>query len=234
MQLRRTALSLVLALAALGGCTTSPDTSGPLPRADHLLDASAEAMAGLRSVNFTFNVSGAVPGLSVREVEGVARREPEPYGYARGAADVQQGTNRRQYRFVVTGETLTLEGADGETVNKTVPQPFNPARLLDPENGLRSLLTEATNLRTEGREELHDVPTYRVDGKLPQQVISTLVSGIHADVDVKFWVRQDPSRSLMRMWVQVPPRQQNEGAVMLELALTNHNAGKEPVNNSSG
>lgn len=234
MQSRRTALSLVLALATLGGCTASPDTSGPLPQARPLLDASAAAMADLRSVNFTFKVSGAVPGLSVREVEGIARREPEPHGYARGSADVQQGTNRTQYEFVVAGGTLTLTDADGDTVSEAVPKPFAPARLLDPRTGLRRLLDEATNLRTESKEELHDVPTYRVDGRLSQQAASAVVSGIHADVDVKFWVRQDPSRSLMRIWVQVPPRQQNEGAVMLELALTNHNAAKEPTGTSPG
>ncbi|NIJ13874.1 lipoprotein LprG [Saccharomonospora amisosensis] len=236
MQSRRFALSLslLLTIAVLGGCTASPDTTGPLPRARPLLDASADALAQLRSVNFAFSVSGAVPGLSVREIDGVARRDPQPHGYAHGAADVQRGTKRAQYEFVVADGTLTLEDGEGRTMREPVPQPFDPAQLLDPTNGLRTLLDGARQARTEGKEELHDVPTFRVDGRLPRHVISAVIPGVHTDVDVKFWVSQDQSRRLLRMWVQVPPRQRNEGAVMLELALTNHNAGVEPQSSAAG
>ncbi|EHR49339.1 Protein of unknown function (DUF1396) [Saccharomonospora marina XMU15] len=236
MQSRRFALSisLLLAIALLGGCAASPDTTGPLPRARSLLDASADALGQLHSVNFAFNVSGAVPGLSVREVEGVARRDPPPHGYARGTADVQHGIKRAQYEFVVADGALTLENGEGLTRREPVPQPFDPAQLLGRKNGLRTLLDGARQPHTEGKEELHDVPTFRVDGKLPRHVIAAVVPGVHTDVDVKFWVSQDPSRRLLRMWVQVPPRQRNEGAVMLELALTNHNAGVEPQSSAAG
>jgi lipoprotein LprG len=50
-----------------------------------------------------------------------------------------------------------------------------------------------------------------------------VVPGIKSDVDVKFWVDQAESHQLMRVWMQVPPSQPNEGAVMLELALSKQN-----------
>ncbi|MFD2397088.1 LppX_LprAFG lipoprotein [Prauserella oleivorans] len=112
-----------------------------------------------------------------------------------------------------------------------MPAQFSPARLLDPERGLRQLLTKATALETESREELQGVPAYRINGELSHAAVSALVPGIHDAVDVKFWVSENPRRDLLRLWVQVPPRQPNEGSVMLELALTDHN---KPVQNAQG
>ena len=63
----------------------------------------------------------------------------------------------------------------------------------------------------------------RVAAKIPKGVISSVVPGIKSDVDVKFWVDQAESHQLMRVWMQVPPSQPNEGAVMLELALSKQN-----------
>ncbi len=105
---------------------------------------------------------------------------------------------------------------------RAVPELVAPARLLDPATGLGTLLRQARGLETETREDLDDVATYRVGGELPREAVAAFVPGVHADVDVKFWVGADAPGHLRRVWVQVPPRQKNEGAVVLELALTRH------------
>ncbi|WP_199433831.1 LppX_LprAFG lipoprotein [Qaidamihabitans albus] len=222
-------IALVLLLGALGGCTSAPDTAGPLPDGGSLVAASADALRDLRSVSFEFAVSGAIPGLAVREVTGEAARGEGAHGFAHGDVDVQHTDERAQYEFRVDGGTLYLTGSDDEHTEQPVPAGFDPARLLDPEDGLRSLLTGATNLRTESREKLGEVATYRVTGELPEHVVSALVPGIRSDAHVKFWVAEAAGRHLRRIWIQVPPRQPNEGAVTLELALSDHNAPVEPT-----
>ncbi|MEU3275347.1 LppX_LprAFG lipoprotein [Saccharomonospora sp. NPDC006951] len=227
---RRIALLVVLVIGMLGGCTPSPDTSGPLPEGRGLVDESATALRDLRSVHFQVSLSGTVPGLSIREVDGVATRQGGEYGFASGDADVQEHTDRVQYRFLLSGDRLRLTDKDGNSSERSVPAEFSPARLLDPEQGLYQLLEKASGLTTEGREELDGVSSYRVTGEVSRSVVSAIVPGIEADVDVKFWVREGKNRDLLRLWMQIPPRQKNEGSVMLEVALSEHNA---PVRESS-
>lgn len=223
MLIRRLAQSLVVTLAVsapLSACTGNPDNTGPLPEARGLADAAAEDLRDLTDVAFELRVSGAIPGLPVREVTGVVDRRD---GTASGEADVQYPDERVQYTFVLDGDTVTLTDADGVVVDTPLPADYAPGELLDPDDGLRALLVEAGNLRTETREELDDVATYRIGGELRHETISALVPGVHDDVDVKFWIAEHGDR-LMRVWVQVPPRKKNEGAVQLELALDRHNA----------
>ncbi|MBK1789022.1 LppX_LprAFG lipoprotein [Prauserella cavernicola] len=221
----RRILVAALALGLLSGCTSAPDAES-LPDGASLVDASAETLRDLESVRFDFRVSGAIPGLSVRGVNGVAQRSAGEFGYASGEVDVQRTTERTQYEYELSGDRLRLTGQDGEDEELPVPEQFGPARVLDPERGLHELLTQATGLETESREELDDVAAYRVNGELSRQAVSQLVPGVHADVDVKFWVSEQQSRDLLRIWIQVPPRQKNEGSVMIELALSDHN---EPI-----
>lgn len=228
MPVRRIVLAVVLTLGMLSGCSASPDISEPLPTGQSLIDTAAGGLQDLESVNFTFHVNGAVPGLPVRKVEGVAHRQGGQYGYARGVADVQRITDRTQYEFLLSGDTLRLTD-DGAQEEQALPERFSPARILAPDTGLHRLLDEATNLETEGREDLDDVPTYRVDGELSREVVAMLIPAVRADVDVKFWVRQAEEPDLMRIWMQLPPQQQNAGAVTLELALSNHNSPAEPT-----
>lgn len=226
MLCRRIALVTGLALGLIGGCTSSPDTTGPMPDGRQLVTESAETLRQLRSVHFSFGVSGIVPGLNVSEATGHAVLDGSRYGWARGTADVQRATERTQVEFLLRGESLRLTDEQGEVTERPVPAPYYPAAFLDSESGLPALLTSATKLETEGTEELGEVVAYRVDGKIAAEVVSRLIPGITSDVSVKFWVREQRPRELVRVWMQIPPRQPKQGAVMLELALSEHN---EPV-----
>lgn len=221
---RRSALAVLLVVGLLGGCSSSQlDTSGPLPDGPGLVTESAQALTGLRSVRFTFSSSGDIPGLPIRQVEGDATLDGGPDGAAKGQADMQESTNRFQLTYVLSGDKLYLTPKSGAVETMPVPAGFTPASLLEPDGALHKLLTSATGMKTEARELLGDVQTYRVTGKVAKGVISAIIPGIQADVDVKFWVAENAPHELMRMWVQIPPVESNEGATMLELALSNHN-----------
>lgn len=222
---RRSALAGLLVLGLLGGCSSSLDTSGPLPDGHGLVTESAQALAGLRSVRFTFNSSGDIPGLPIRTVAGDATLDGGPGGSAKGDADMQELANRFQVTYVLSdGKVyLTPKSANAKAEVIPVPAGFSPASLLEPDGALHRMLTSATAMTTEAKEKLGDTQTYRVAAKLSRAVITSVIPGVHADVDVKFWVQEDAPHELMRMWIQIPPNESEEGAIMLELALSNHN-----------
>ena len=231
MQIRRLVqilLAVLVTSAPLAGCSGNPDNTGPLPKGQQLVDAAAENLRELTNVAFELEISGAVPGLPVREIEGVASRSEGPNGSASGEADMQLETERVRYEFTLSDDVLLLTDSDGETEEQAVPVPYTPARLLDPEHGLRQLLIGAEELETETREQLDDVETYRVHGTLSREAVSAVVPAVQDDVDIKFWVADD-TEQLMRIWIQVPPRKENEGAVQLQLALTEHNTAAAPA-----
>lgn len=223
--LRRTAGVLLLTLALLCGCEASPDTSGPLPSGSDLVSAAVASFDTLRTVRYELNVSGTIPGLDVREVDGQASRG----GLAFGHADVQQAATRFQVTFLVNGQTMYLTDQHGNQTQHPVPAAYGPGVLLDPSRGLPRLLSGATELKTETREDVKGVQTYRITGGIARSVVSSVVPAIQADVDVKFWVTRSEPHELVRVWMQVPPQQPNEGAVMLELGLSDVDAPMSTV-----
>lgn len=217
---RSTAGVLVLILALACGCSASPDTRGPLPDAGALVNAAAATLGSISSVRFDFSISGIIPGLDVREVKGWVSRAGGPAGSATGQADMQESTNRFELSYQINGDQLVLTDQHGTRTQEPVPAEYRPSVLLAEGRGLPKLLTGATGLRTETKEDVQGVETYRVTGDLGKDVISSVLPQIQSDVDVKFWVTQNEPRMLVRVWLQVPPRQPNEGAVMLELGLS--------------
>jgi lipoprotein LprG len=226
MLCRRSAIAVLL-IGLLGGCTSSAGSDAQLPDGAGLVTASAQALTGLHSVRFRLGVSGTIPGLPVRQIDGDATLAGGPHGTAKGHADMQEAVDRYQVDFVLKDDKLFLTHTDGTHQELPAQPAYLPSALFEASGGLHQLLTGATELKSEVKEKLGDVATYRVTAKLPKAVISSVVPGIQSDVDVKFWVEQAETRRLMRVWMQVPPIVANEGAVMLELALSNLNV---PVN----
>lgn len=215
---RHAAIALPTALAAVvlvSACGTSPDTSG-LPDGSQLVSAAATSFDRLRTVRFDFDSSSVIPGLDVREVSGQASRD----GSASGKADLPDSTNSYQATFTINGSTLYLTDQHGNRTERPVPVGYGPADLLDPSRGLPRLLSGATGLKTEAREDVLGVQAYRVTGDLAGDVVSSVLPQIRSHVVVKFWVTQSEPRELVRVWMQVQPPRANEGAVMLELALS--------------
>lgn len=219
MRRARSASLVALVLALVSACSPSPDARD-LPAANDLVTAAASTLSGLTSIQYDFSLSGNIPGLDVREVKGWAGRAGEPYGSASGQADMQETTNRFQLRYQVAGDQLVLTRADGTRTQQPLPAEFVPRTLFDPAHGLPKLLTSATAVKTETKEDVKGTQAYRVTGELSKNLISSVLPQIQSDVDVKFWVTESQPRNLVRVWLQVPPRQPNEGAVMIELALS--------------
>jgi len=221
MLARRLTPVLLIAIGLLGACG-SPETSG-LPEGRDLLARSAEGLRNLRDVRFDYGLSGDIPGLALRSAHGRVSAS----GAAEGEAEIDTPEGRVARGFVVDSGTLTLTEPGGASTRQPVPAP-SPVALLDSDTGLRSLLVNAANPRTENRETLDGETAYRVGGTVGREVVARLLPGVWADAETKFWVSDDGSRRLLRIWLQLPPPRNNQGAVAIELALADHNAQDAP------
>ncbi|WP_414935496.1 LppX_LprAFG lipoprotein [Amycolatopsis sp. cmx-11-51] len=215
MHCRHLVPALLLSVGLIGGCAGSPS----LPPAQDFVSAAADSLVSLRSVRFTLGVNGVVSGLPVLGLDGEISLE----GGAVGNADLQDDFERMKVKYRLSGSEITLSGSGAERV---IPAsaPYTPRAMLGAEGGLRRLLTGATELKGERWERVQDTDSFRIGAKVPAAVIGGIVPEIRSDVVVKLWISKDEPRRLMRVWVQVPPTKPEEFAVMLELALTGHNA----------
>ncbi|EME50910.1 LppX_LprAFG lipoprotein [Amycolatopsis decaplanina] len=215
MRCRHLVPALLLTIGLIGGCAGSP----PLPPAQDYVSAAADSLVSLRSVRFTLAVNGVVAGLPVRGLDGEVSLE----GGAIGNADLQDDFERMKVKYRLSSSEITLSEPGGERV---IPAsaPYTPKAMLGADGGLRRLLTGATELRGERWERVQDTDSFRIAAKVPAAVIGGIVPEIKSDVFVKLWISRDEPRRLVRVWLQVPPTRPEEFAVMLELALTRHNA----------
>ncbi|WP_410605329.1 LppX_LprAFG lipoprotein [Amycolatopsis sp. lyj-90] len=215
MRCRHLVPALLLTIGLIGGCAGSP----PLPSAQEFVSAAADSLVSLRSVRFTLGVNGVVTGLPVRGLDGDVSLE----GGAVGNADLQDDFERMKVKYRLSGSEITLSGPDGERV---VPAsaPYTPQAMLGADGGLRRLLTGATELKGERWERVQDTDSFRIAAKVPAAVIGGIVPEIRSDVFVKLWISKAAPRRLVRVWLQVPPTSPQDFAVMLELALTRHDA----------
>lgn len=223
MRCRHLVLALLLTIGLTSGCAGSLDSGGPLPPAPDLVSAAADSLTSLRSVRFVLGVNGVAPGLPVRKIDGDVSLDGGRYGRAMGNADLQNDIERVKVKYRLDGDDVTLSRPDGDRVIPADTS-YTPRALLGPDGGLRRLLTGATELRTERWERVQDIDTVRIAAKVPAAVIGGIMPEIRADVFVKLWVSKAEPRQLVRVWLQVPPTKPEEFAVMLELALTRHNA----------
>lgn len=234
-------------LALVAGCSSSPEAPEAEPSGASLVRDASAALRDVTSVRFDLRTQGALPGFPVRSIDGVATRE----GRAIGEVDMQLPTGRMQYEYELgerdgpsspggaptsgapdddRGAPVTLTDSENMATMKVVPERFTPQSLLARDGGLQHMLQDATELSTESREDIGDVPSYRVSGTLPEADISELLPGVSGDVAAKFWVTDNSERTLLRIWLQVPPQKENQGATTIELGLSEHN---QPIDVSS-
>src|SRR2546422_3514259 len=132
------AAAVFLTALALAACSGSG--GGSLPAAQSLLQQSGEAMGGVSSAHVVLKVDGSQAGLLISSAQGDVARG----GKAQGSF-VLGGT---EYPFRLTGGTFYLKPPIGPWVHS--PPPYDPSTLLDPNQGLPSLLSKATGGRTKG------------------------------------------------------------------------------------
>ncbi len=224
--LRRRFLVVVLTVASMAtaGCSSlSSWTSAgsPLPDGPSLVRGAAEATSGINSTHFTMGVTGALPtnvtGLTVLGAQGDLIKD----GRAQGVATVEELGQRLQIAFVVVDHVLYVKGPTGGF--QQVPGGtalYDPGAILDPNRGAARLLSSVSGAKTERREDVGGVATYRVTGHASKDVVTALAPGVQSDVDVTFWLRQDGAHQPVRVVVQIPPSQPGAAPATVDMALS--------------
>jgi lipoprotein LprG len=189
-------------LVAVAGCSSSTDSGAPLPDGAALLKDAAEATKPINSSHFAMKVNGQVAGIPVKEVNGDLTKE----GSAKGNAKLDQFGQVFEVEFVLVEKELYLKGITGSWQKLgDASSIYDPSAILDPERGVAKMLSSVQSPKTEAREDINGVKTFRVTGKVAKDVIVGLVPGVQSDVDVKVWVREDGNHQPVKATVQVTP-----------------------------
>lgn len=189
--LRVPILTLVtVLLAGVAGCSGKDGPAADLPAGGELVSGSVEAMGALRSAQFEIAASGSVAGVPLRKATGVITSS----GEAEGSVQIDQSGPTAELSFVVKGQTLYVKAVTGGwqkvplALASTV---YDPSKILGPDGGVSQVLKAATGAKTQARESVAGVDTYRVAATFSGAAVSKLVPGIGADVPGQLWIGAD-------------------------------------------
>jgi lipoprotein LprG len=201
-------LLTALLTSSCGGGPAGPGQSAPaLPDGAELLADSAAAMRTVTTTRAAIDVRGDLPGVPIKSAEGQLTRE----GTAKGTATVEMG-DLVEVDFVIIGDDLYLRGPTGGFRKLSTSSAFlvyDPTVILDPDRGLASVLAAGTEAKTEAREQVSGVDSYRVRAKFPREKLRELVPGFNQDSTGQVWIAADGSRLVQ---AQLPTR---TGAISL-------------------
>jgi lipoprotein LprG len=197
------ALAILIVVAGVG-CGGEEE----LPPADTLLNRAAAEMAGVTSVSFRIEVTGPAGPLGLRRAEGVLARS----GDAEGTLVLDFEGQLIEYEVVSSGGTIYLKGPTGGY--QPVPSllagaVYDPSLLLDPDQGVASVVGQLTDAETEAAEAVEGTDAYRVRATLSPQVLANLlpVDFDAEDLEVTLWIGRDRPYVLR---VEVTERLQGE------------------------
>lgn len=195
--LRLLVLLAVLITALLtscgGGEAGKKDVPPPLPEGPGLLAKSAEAMRTVTSTRVGIEVQGELPGVPIKSAEGQLTNE----GSAKGTATLDMGQQRYEVAFVILGKDLYLRGPTGGFKKLSTTSAFlvyDPTVLLNPDRGIAKVLATGAAAKTEGREQVGGVDSYRVQASFSGQSLGKVVPGFTQDSTSQVWIAADDFR----------------------------------------
>lgn len=192
----------VLGLVAVAGCTSSTDSGAPLPDGTALLKDAAQATKSITSAHFALKVNGQVPGLPIKELNG----DLSTKGDAQGDAKLEQFGQVLEVQFVLAEKNLYIKGITGQWQSLgEAAKVYDVSAILDPNRGVSKLLASVQGAKTEAREDVNGVKTFRIAGRAAKDVVAPLVPSVQSDVDVKFWVREDGDHQPVRAKLELSP-----------------------------
>lgn len=178
---------LTALLTACGGEGTKKDPPAALPDGATLLADSAEVMRTVTTTRVGIDVQGELPTLPIKAAKGQLTRE----GQAKGTATVEQLGQVIQLDFVITDDRLYLRGPTGgmrELPASGVGLVYDPSVILDPDRGVAEVLASGAAAKTEAREQVGEVDSYRLQANFSGQSLSKLVPGFTQDTTGQVWI----------------------------------------------
>jgi lipoprotein LprG len=200
--LKRLVVLGVLGLVAVAGCSSSTptDSATPLPDGAALLKDASAAAKPINSAHFTLKVNGTVAGLPIKELDGDLNKN----GDAKGNAKLDQFGQTFQVEFVVLEKTIYIKGVTGSWQKLgDATAIYDTSAILDPERGIAKMLGSVQSPKTEAREDVNGVKTFRVTGKIGKDGLGGLVPGVQSDVNGRLWVAEEGNHRPVKANVEI-------------------------------
>jgi lipoprotein LprG len=199
--------SLTFATALIAGCSFSSSSGGgPLPDATTLVKQSADATKNLKSAHLVLTVTGKIPGLPVRSMNGDLTTSPSTA--ARGNAQITYlGQDISADFVVVDGDLYTnalVPGSSTMTDVGPASQVYDPSMILSPDTGLANVLANFTGGKAEGRDTISGQTTVRISGNVSADAVNKIASPFKATnpVPATVWIVESGDHQLAQVSLQ--------------------------------
>lgn len=178
------ALSL-LAVSSAAACNSVPAN---LPAAAGILQSATQAMGSVSATAFSLRLSGDLSSQFVTSVSGSISVD----GQASGSVTI----GGQPYPFRLVRGRFYLHNPDNSWV--TSPPPFDPTQLLDPANGVASLLSGATGARTINQVGVGGKSADEITALVPTTLINQLtnLAGGQSRLAATLWIGASDYRLL--------------------------------------
>jgi lipoprotein LprG len=195
-------VATVAALVALSGCGSTPQ---PTQSPNNLLLQAKTVLDTSPAVHFHLTSSKAQgSGTLITGADGDAHR---PDGFRGTLTVVQSGFNVTVH-VVSAGGYFYVQLPFTSSYSATDPSKYgfgDPATLLDPNLGLSSLLTSASNAKLADNDRLNGEELYEVDVTLPGDKVAALLTSADKSQPVTGRVGIDTSTKQVRRVVLTGP-----------------------------
>ena len=194
-------VSLFAALLLIAGCGSSGTSDAPLPDAAGLIKDSDQTTRKLQSVHLELAVSGTIPELPIETLSGDLTNAPAVA--AQGKATIMAfGQTFKDVEFVVVDGNLfgALTPGGGFTDFGPAADIYDVAAILSPDVGLANVLTNFTEPKAEGRENVGGVDTVRISGKVSAEAVNGIAPQLAATgpVPASVWIKEDGDHELIQ------------------------------------
>lgn len=204
---RLAVLFTALATSALliAGCSSDSKSSEPLPDAATLLQDSNKVTAALQSVHLDLTTTGEIKELPIASLTGDLTNTPAVA--AQGKADIVfLGQKVDDVEFVVIDSTLFGALTPGSWSDfGPAADIYDVSAILNPDTGLANVLASFSDPKTDGRETVNGVETYKVTGEVSADGVNKIAPQIAASGPVPgtAWISTDGKNNLVQAKLDV-------------------------------
>ncbi|KAA0093663.1 LppX_LprAFG lipoprotein [Mycolicibacterium sp. P1-18] len=219
----RLGVGLVAAVAAAAlftGCSSEPSSpggSGATGGSDGGQDAaalvqqSADAMKGVKSLHFVLAAEGKVPNLKVSKVEADVTNTPTPQGTGTATVSIGGGNTTETKIVFVDGHLYSdvaeagkfVDYGDGNSI-------YNISVLLDPQKGLANAISTLKDPKSAGSEDVNGVKTTKITGTSSTKDVAIIAGSRVAPekertVPVTVWIADGDPHYLVQAQIEPIP-----------------------------
>jgi lipoprotein LprG len=191
--------ALATAAALVGGCSSSKQSTAPLPDAAPLLAKSNLTTRNVTSVHLVLSVTGTIKGLPVKTLTGDLTTSPDTA--AKGDANLTVLGSAVDAQFVVDEGTLyaALTPGHWESFGRAADI-YDPSEILNPNTGLANVLTNISDPKSDSRETINGQSTVKITGTASADAVNGLAPQLKATqpLPATMWIQETGDHQLVQ------------------------------------